>query len=155
MDGRQDQFIVREAGDFWKELGMREKINSAVAEVREEARAGRLRWSFADVQRLITPYPKRPKVDAVLARLGDDTWIEEGDSKYEDEDGEASAHEEGGGESAEESGGHETPDEAVLGCFPQSRTRWGRRRSKAAVAAQGKRRVATLARAPAAARPSS
>ena len=117
LDGKQDQFIVREAGDFWKELGMREKINSAVAEVREEARAGRLRWSFADVQRLIKPYPKRPAVDAVLARLGDDTWIEEGDSKYEDEDGEASAHEEGGGESAEESDGHETPDEAVLGCF--------------------------------------
>ena len=33
LDGTQDSFIVREAGHFWKEFGMREKINAAVAEV--------------------------------------------------------------------------------------------------------------------------
>ena len=47
LDGSQDLWIVREAAQFWNELQMRDKINSAVAEVREEARAGRLRWSFA------------------------------------------------------------------------------------------------------------
>ena len=45
LDGSQDQFIVREAGVFWQELQMRAKINSAVAEVREEVAAGRLGWS--------------------------------------------------------------------------------------------------------------
>ena len=35
-DASQDQFIVREAAAFWKELNMRQKIDAAVAEVREE-----------------------------------------------------------------------------------------------------------------------
>ena len=39
LDGSQDQLIVREAGIFWAEQGMRAKINSAVAEVREEVAA--------------------------------------------------------------------------------------------------------------------
>ena len=43
-DSSQDHFIVREAATFWKELGMRKKVNSAVAEVREEVAQGRLTW---------------------------------------------------------------------------------------------------------------
>ena len=45
LDGTEDLFIVREAGQFWSDLQMRSKINSAVAEVRGEARAGRLSWT--------------------------------------------------------------------------------------------------------------
>ena len=38
--------------------------------VRQEVRAGRLRWTSKDVFSLIQPYPKR-KEDAVLERLGE------------------------------------------------------------------------------------
>ena len=57
LDGLQDQEIVREAGAFWAELGMRTKINSAVADAREEHNAKRLSWNMRDIQRLIRPYP--------------------------------------------------------------------------------------------------
>ena len=33
LDGSEDKLICREAGQFWCELGMRKKIDSAVAEV--------------------------------------------------------------------------------------------------------------------------
>ena len=51
---------------------MRAKVNAAVADVRTEVRAGRLQWNQKDVQRLIKPYPRRPKVDAILENIGDD-----------------------------------------------------------------------------------
>ena len=85
LDGLQDQEIVREAGEFWTELGMRAKINSAVAEIREEHNAKRLSWNVEDIQRIIMPYPKHQKVDAVLRKMEDDTWIPEGECVYEDE----------------------------------------------------------------------
>ena len=85
LDGLQDQEIVREAGEFWTELGMRSKINSAVAEIREEHNARRLSWNVEDIQRIILPYPKHEKVDAVLEKMEDDTWIPEGERVYEDE----------------------------------------------------------------------
>ena len=61
LDGLQDQEIVREAGEFWRELGMRAKMNFAVAEVREEHKANRLRWNVEDIQRIIRPYPETTK----------------------------------------------------------------------------------------------
>ncbi len=92
LNGDEDHMIVREAGEFWNELRMREKINSAVAEVREEVEAGRIRWTEVDVQRLIRPYPKHTKVDALLEMMQDDTWMEEGERAYqEDEEAEAEA----------------------------------------------------------------
>ena len=44
FDADQDAEIVREAGDFGRKLRMREKIAAAVAEVKEEVEAERLRW---------------------------------------------------------------------------------------------------------------
>ena len=85
LDGLQDQEIVREAGQFWTELGMRAKINSAVAEIREEHKSKRLKWNVEDVQRIIRPYPKHKEVDAVLAKMEDDTWIPEGECAYGEE----------------------------------------------------------------------
>ncbi len=35
LDGSEDHEIVKEARDFWIEQGMRDKVNSAVAEVRD------------------------------------------------------------------------------------------------------------------------
>ena len=64
---------------------MRSKINSAVAEIREEHNARRLSWNVEDIQRIILPYPKHEKVDAVLEKMEDDTWIPEGECVYEDE----------------------------------------------------------------------
>ena len=79
LNGTQDQEIVREAGVFWKELGMRAKINSSAAEVEEEVAAKRLGWNVEDVKRIIKPYPKNEQVDAFLAKIEDDTWIPEGE----------------------------------------------------------------------------
>ena len=55
--GLQDHNAVREASGYWTELGMRAKINSAVADIREEHDAKRLSWAVEDIQRIIRPYP--------------------------------------------------------------------------------------------------
>ncbi len=110
----RDHLIVREAANFWEELSMRQKINSAVAEVREEHQAGRLKWSFENVQRLIREYPKHPHTDAVLARLGDDTWIDESESKFQDDDNETSDSD--SSEEDDESVA-EAADKEVMGCL--------------------------------------
>ena len=57
FDAHLDQEICKEAGSFWRKLNMREKVASAVAEVDEEWRAGRLRWCYKDIMRLILPHP--------------------------------------------------------------------------------------------------
>jgi hypothetical protein len=101
LDGSQDILIVREAGDFWKELGMRQKINFAVAEVRAEARAGRLRWTFANVQRLIRPFPKHKRVDAVLAKMEEDTSLPDGETPWAAEECDAGEDGRSGGEEEE------------------------------------------------------
>ena len=64
---------------------MRENITSAVAQVKQEVSANRLEWTFAHVRRLLLPYPKRAKVDVVLARIGDDTAVPEGEAPYDSE----------------------------------------------------------------------
>ena len=43
LNGKRDHEDVRDAGVLWNELGMRAKMNAAVAEVEEEARNGRLK----------------------------------------------------------------------------------------------------------------
>ena len=43
-DADLDARICKEAGHFWRKLGMRHKVAAAVAEVEEEVKAGRLRW---------------------------------------------------------------------------------------------------------------
>ena len=59
LDGSEDSMICREAKGFWQELGMRNRINSAVAEVEEQYKVGLLPWTYKTVQSLITPYPRR------------------------------------------------------------------------------------------------
>ena len=108
LDGSQDELVVREAGEFWRELGMRAKINSAVAEVKAEVAAGRLGWNVQDVQRLIRPYPKHRHVDEILERQGDDTWCPEGERPYEDDDVDTSAP---GGDGGPESEAEDRPEE--------------------------------------------
>ena len=87
LDGSQDQEIVREAGQFWSELGMRAKINAAVKEVRDEYNANRINWTVEDTQRIIMPYPTHKHVDAVLQQMEDDTWLPEGERPHDDEGG--------------------------------------------------------------------
>ena len=53
LDGSEDNMICREAKDFWQELGMRELINSAVAEVETKWKAGALPWTYATVKSLV------------------------------------------------------------------------------------------------------
>ena len=68
-----------------------------------------------DLKRIIMPYPKRPKVDAILERLEDDTWIPDGECAYACQDEEASddaEDEEGAQEENEEE--EEAADLAAL-----------------------------------------
>ena len=53
LDGSEDNMICREAKDFWLELGTRELINSAVAEVEAKWRTGVLPWTYATVKSLV------------------------------------------------------------------------------------------------------
>ena len=83
LDGTEDHMIVREAGKFFQSLHVREKINREVAIVREEVKAGRLRWTYEDVKSLIQPYPKRTG-DDILNANGEHWWLEEDEMPYED-----------------------------------------------------------------------
>ena len=58
LDGSEDFKICREAKEFWNEMNMRTRINSAVAEVEAQFQAGKLPWTWATVQSLITPFPR-------------------------------------------------------------------------------------------------
>ena len=51
--------------------------------VREEVKAGRLRWTFKDVASLIQPYPKQ-KEDDVLKLLGEHHQLDDDDVAWED-----------------------------------------------------------------------
>lgn len=102
-DSSLDAQIVREAKKFWDELGMRKRINSAVADVQKEVREGRLPWSETSVRRLIMPYPKHKHIDKVLEMMDDDTWLQDGDCPYAEE------HE--GDESADSDKGWGTDDD--------------------------------------------
>ena len=70
LDGSEDHLICREAKTAWNDQHMREKTNREVEIVKREFKEGRLKWTYADVRRLITPYPKR-KCDKVLQRQGE------------------------------------------------------------------------------------
>ena len=107
LDGSEGHEIVKEARNFWIEQGMRDKVNSAVAEVRDEFAAGRLSWTRGNVQRLILPYPKRKEVDAIPASIDDDTRLEEGECPFED----AADGEDVGEGNEEDSASEEVPEE--------------------------------------------
>ena len=82
LDGSEDHLIVREAGEFFRELGMRELINKEVSIVRTEARAGRLRWAYNDIKNLIQAYPRRKQIDDVLEALADNHHLDENEKPY-------------------------------------------------------------------------
>ena len=66
FDRSEDHKICREAKEFWNEMNMRTRINSAVAEVEAQFQVGKLPWTWATVQSLITPYPKKGHLDVLL-----------------------------------------------------------------------------------------
>ena len=72
FDKSGDLEICREAAELWEAGGLRAKVDAAVAEVREECRKGRLKWTYNDVKLLIHEYEQNKEADAVLQRLGDE-----------------------------------------------------------------------------------
>ena len=84
LDGAQDDEIKREAGQFFRELGMREKIDRAVALVQSEVKANRLTWTYEHVQRLISPYPST-KYDKILNNIGEHHHLDVGDDPQDAE----------------------------------------------------------------------
>ena len=63
LDGSEDHMIASDAKEFWDRLGMRERINSAVAEFEQKYENGLRVWNFENVQKEIIPYPKRNELD--------------------------------------------------------------------------------------------
>ena len=96
-DASQDVHIVREAGRFWRDLHMRDKVTAAVAEVREEISAGRFRWCYDDVRRLIELMPRHKRVDQILQNVGDDVGsVPDGERAYDEGDDEGALEDDSG-----------------------------------------------------------
>ena len=66
LDGSEDHLIAGDASEFWDRLGVRERINSAVAEIDRRYAEGLLIWDFDHVQKEIIPYPKRKELDEMV-----------------------------------------------------------------------------------------
>ena len=58
FDGKEDGLICREARDFWNEMHMRTKIDSAVEEVKAQHKAGQLPWTYKTMKSLLPTYPR-------------------------------------------------------------------------------------------------
>ncbi len=59
LRGVQDHLIVKEAGAFWRALGMTGKRAAACRIVEGEIAAARLGWSYEEVTGLVVPFPPR------------------------------------------------------------------------------------------------
>ena len=127
LNGTEDHRVTREAGNFFRSLNMREKINREVAIVEQEYKAGRLRWTYEDVHRLIQPYPAR-QGDDVLQAIGEHHFLDEGDTPFETEEYACGASEadsavaeserdvaEDVAEETDEASGEEEPDAVAAG----------------------------------------
>ena len=123
------QQLLQERGAFWNEEttdkfpNMRPKIDAELAAVADEFASGRLTWCERDVQRLITPYPPRHKVDRVLENLGEDFYHDEvhcitdghdDTAVAEDDTAVAESDQEAAEPSSDEDDGDEEPSEHVL-----------------------------------------
>ena len=91
-DDSLDGEVTREAGDFWRERGMRAKINEVADEVSEACRNGHIRWCYNDVRGLIQSHPRHKRTDEVRAAMGDDKE-QDGvdDAPFKDEEGDSDA----------------------------------------------------------------
>jgi hypothetical protein len=99
LDGSEDHLVVNAAGQFFKDLDMRRKLNAEIEVVRDEVAAGRLQWSKATVKQLICEYPKRSAVDSVLQNIGEHAGNDEGGAPWEDIEAEPGESDDGGTES--------------------------------------------------------
>ena len=88
FDKSGDVRICREAAVLRRAENLLQKVDDAVAEVRAECKAGRLKWSYNCIRRLISNYAKHASSDAVVANLGEDADQGEADSESDAECGE-------------------------------------------------------------------
>ena len=109
----KDPEITREAGEFWRERGMRDIINKEVAIVRAEVAAGRLGWSYKEVEALLAPYPVDKEQDRILELCRDARHCDGAEARWLDAGGEegdpatSDSDESNGGDDAD---GGATPD---------------------------------------------
>ena len=61
LDGSQDAEICRGAGTLWHQESMRQRRAAVTHDVNVEVDAGRLRWRFHDVYRVVNPFPLHGK----------------------------------------------------------------------------------------------
>jgi hypothetical protein len=63
LAGGEDHLICREARAFWDDIGMAKRREDTLHDVEVEIKAGRLEWSYADVFKVIAPFPNRGRAD--------------------------------------------------------------------------------------------
>ena len=108
LDGSEDNMICREAKDFWLELGMRELINSAVAEVETKWKAGALPWNYKTVKSLVPAYPRRGHLDVIKLGQEDEATPDPEGVLWDTGEDEAE-----GGEAAKEGDDNEEVDDVL------------------------------------------
>jgi len=79
LDGSQDHLICREAGSFWSKLGMSEKREQAIHNVKSEVEAGRLAWNYDDVASIVVPFTEQKRRHDVFP---DDEGSSEDDGEH-------------------------------------------------------------------------
>ena len=117
LDGSGDQFICREAGNFWRQRGMRNKVDEAIRQVNHDVRAERIQWSYHCVKQLLVECPAHDKYDRILKNIeADDEGIPEGELPYAetDEEGPSDAEDDGSGgdDEGQHAAGVDVADEA-------------------------------------------
>ena len=89
LDGIEDQEIVREAGEFWKTLGMARRRDQAKVDVEVEVQAGRLSWTYDSVYSLVTSFPRTGILDQTQEFQDDEIVACEADEQPWDNEAEA------------------------------------------------------------------
>lgn len=90
LDGSEDQFICREAKEFWQSLAVAELRAKAMRDVAVEVERGRLGWTFDDVYKVVLPMPNRGHLDSLKEFQDDeDPVLLDGEKPWaEDSEGE-------------------------------------------------------------------
>ena len=86
LNGDQDHEIKNEAGVFWKEMDMRTAVNAAVADAKRRCSNGEIPWTYAAIQKEITPYPKRNCLDVILPGQEDEATIDPDGLKWDEDE---------------------------------------------------------------------
>ena len=86
LDGSEDHLICREAGGFFRDLRIAEKRARALDDIDSEWDAGRLRWTYDDVYKIVLPFSRTWHLDTTTEFQDDEEVLEPGGLAWREED---------------------------------------------------------------------